>query len=86
MRYVPTESQPANLLTKALPMEQFRMLCRKITMNDSMLSLRWPVDAYTSHVNFNEMSSASSKQRALEKQGQPDFEILCTSFHVNSMD
>ena len=70
VRYVPTESQPADLLTKALPMERFRMLCHKLTMNESMLSLRGLVDAYAPHVNFSEMSSASAKQ------SQPAFESL----------
>ena len=69
--YVPTESQPADLLTKALPMERFRMLCHKLTMNDSMISLRGPVDAYTPNVNFSEMSSASAKQ------SQPASEVFC---------
>ena len=34
VRYVPIESQPADLLNKAVPMERFRMLCHKLTMND----------------------------------------------------
>ena len=44
VRYVPTELQPANLLTKALPQARFMMLHRKLTMSDSMPSLRGPVD------------------------------------------
>ena len=58
-------------------MEQFRMLCHKITMNDSILSLRGPVDAYAPHVNFSEMSSASTKQRASAKQSQLAAEVFC---------
>ena len=71
VHYVPIESQLADLLTKALPMERFRMLCHKLTMNESMLSLKGPVDAYAPHVNFSEMSSASAKQ------SQPTSEVFC---------
>ena len=59
------------------------MLCHKLTMNDSMLSLRGPIDAYTTHVNFSEMSNASKKQSASAKQSQPASKFLCTSVHVN---
>ena len=34
VRYVPTEEQPADLLTKALPIEHFRTLCHKLTMGN----------------------------------------------------
>ena len=34
LRYVLTESQLVDLLTKALPMERFRILCHKLTMNE----------------------------------------------------
>ena len=56
VRHVSNESQPADLLTMTLPMEQFRMLCHKINMNDSILSLRGPVHAY---------APASAKQSQL---------------------
>ena len=49
-------------------------------MNDSVLSLRGADDAYTPHVNFSEMSSASAKQ------SQPASEVLCTTVNVNSVD
>ena len=34
VRYVLTESELIDLLTKALPMERFRILCHKLTMNE----------------------------------------------------
>ena len=34
VRYVPTEEQPTDLLTKALPIEHFRTLCHKLTMGN----------------------------------------------------
>ena len=45
VRYVPTEEQPADILTKALLQERFALLCAKLTMIESTLSLRGPVNA-----------------------------------------
>ena len=40
VRYVPTELQPTDFLTKALPQARFMMLRSKLIMSDSMPSLR----------------------------------------------
>ena len=42
--YVPTESQPADLLTKALPLARFQFLCAKLAMATPMSNLRGPVE------------------------------------------
>ena len=39
VRYVPTESQPADSLTKALPLARFQFLCTKLAMATPMSSL-----------------------------------------------
>ena len=44
VRYVPTESQRADLLTKALPLAQFQHLCNKFAMVVPMSSLWGPVE------------------------------------------
>ena len=44
VRYVPTESQPVDLLTKALALARFQHLCNKIAMAVPMSSLRGPVE------------------------------------------
>ena len=40
VRYVPTEVQPVDFLTKALSFERYKVLCNKLTMTNPMLSLR----------------------------------------------
>ena len=45
VRYVPTESQTADVLTKPLSLDHFRLLCSKLTMCALMLSLRGHVEA-----------------------------------------
>ena len=40
VRYVPAESQPIDLLTKALPLARFQHLCNKLAMVVPMSSLR----------------------------------------------
>ena len=44
MRYVPTVSQPADLLTKALPLARFQFLCTKLAMATPMSSLQGRVE------------------------------------------
>ena len=46
-RHVPTEVQPANVLTKELPLNQYHMLCSKLNMAESLLSLRGPIETAT---------------------------------------
>ena len=46
--YIPTEAQPASILTKALPAECFKTLRYKLTMEDSMTSLRGTFEEETS--------------------------------------
>ena len=45
VRYVPTESQTVDVLTKPLSLDRFRLLCSKLTMCAPMLSLRGHVEA-----------------------------------------
>ena len=50
VRYVPTEAQPADLFTKALPTDRFHSHCSKLTIESSMCSLRGCVGE--GHVNI----------------------------------
>ena len=45
VRHVPTESQTADVLTKPLSLDRFRLLCSKLTMCAPMLRLRGHVEA-----------------------------------------
>ena len=45
VRHVPTESQPADVLTKPLSLDRFKLLCSKLTMCAPMLGLRGHVEA-----------------------------------------
>ena len=44
VRYVPKESQPTDLLTKALPLARFQPLCNKLSMAVPMSNLQGPVE------------------------------------------
>ena len=50
VRCVSTEEQPTDLLTKSLPLDRFVMLSSKLTMTNSMLSLKGPVEATNSEI------------------------------------
>ena len=45
VRYVPTESQTADVLTKHLSLDHLQLLCSKLTMCAPMLSLRGHVES-----------------------------------------
>ena len=45
VRHVPTESQPADILTNPLSLDRFQLMCSKLTMCAPMLSLRGHVEA-----------------------------------------
>ena len=57
VRHVPTESQPADVLTKPLSLDRFRLLCSKLTMCAPMLSLRGHVEACDSAAQDTSASS-----------------------------
>ena len=54
VRYVPTESQSPDLLTKALSFELFKMLSNKLYMTDPMPSLRGPVEKRATQSEIHE--------------------------------
>ena len=45
VRHVPTESQTADVLTKPLSLDRFRLLCSKLTICAPIISLRGHVEA-----------------------------------------
>ena len=60
VRYVPTESQTADVLTKPLSLDRFRLLCSKLTMCAPMLSLRGHVEAGDNAAAAPQDTSAAS--------------------------
>ena len=60
VRYVPTESQTADVLTKPLSLDRFRPLCSKLTMCAPMLSLRGHVEAASDNAAAPQDTSAAS--------------------------
>ena len=60
VRYVPTESQTVDVLTKPLSLDRFRLLCSKLTMCAPMLSLRGHVEAGDNVVAAPQDTSAVS--------------------------
>ena len=82
VRYVPTELQPANLFTKALPQPRFMMLRTKLTMTDSMPSLRGPVDQ-DSDV---EIEASVLKQSISATICSLTNQSSCNVIHVNSLN
>ena len=57
VRYVPTEDQSADLLTKALSFERFKVLCNKLTMTDPMLNLRGHVKKKNTQPEIHEVTA-----------------------------
>ena len=65
VRYVPTESQTADVLTKALSLDRFQLLCSKLTMCASMLSLWGHVEAGDNAAAAPQDTSAASYHYAV---------------------
>ena len=81
VRYVPTELQPVDLLTKALPQERFMMLRSKLTMCDSMPSLRGPVDQDSDAETEASMLKQSASTTICSLTNQSNYNVI----HVNSL-
>ena len=78
LRYVPTESQTVDVLTKPLSLDRFRLLCSKLTMCAPMLSLRGHVEA-GDNAAPQDTSAASHYYVVHTPSDDTSSRILCSS-------